>query len=870
MFTAVCKNSPSKNCSKTLLVTLTMEGVNKELLAYCILDEHSNVSLVDDKVFAFFGQEFPKQDYSMKFATQGCEFSNSGYLVSGLQVRGLMEEETISIPSALSCPDIADTRDEVATPEVVSSHPRIAHFANKFPEFHPDVEVLLLIGRNVGRAMATECLSDEEPYVHKTPLGFSLVDSPCLKRTQTIPNSPTVFRTAVPLVHSDIRLFFPQKPTLQTDAFHQSSDDDTPGLSQDDRKFLDILSTGITITEEGSIELPLPLKSCDLPSNRIPVLMRTKTTLARLKGQPTKLQSCIESMEKNLKCGYIESVPPEQISSPSWCLPIFAVTHPKKKKVRMVFDASARFSGMSLNDELFQGPDLNNQLRLRGVLLRFRERPIAFGGDIQDMFNTFKVPVNQRNYLQFNWFEENNPDRPLCLFRSTSHVFGCNSSPAVASFGMKFCASSSLLDSSDCAKDYLFHSFYVDDGLASVDTPEQAIEILGKAREVLSSFNIRLHKLMSNSPQVLACFPATEIARENNPLPMEPNGQQAALGISWNSTEDVLEIKSELFSRPFTQRGILSVTNSLYDPIGMICPVTLTGRLLQREVLTPQKNHNDLSSYGWDDELPSCYKPQWETWLSSLKDIHMLHLPHSLLPGNFSPEKQELHVFSDASNLAIGYVAYLKSFSADGRSCMRFVTALSRVTPRSANTIPRLELCAAVEASTCVSNLMRELKHKPSSVFMYTDSQIVLGYLRNQQRCFSKSVERRVEMILTSTRLEDWHFISTSDNPADIATRSHTVRELLSSKWFSGPESVSSSVEEHVSTKNHNVLISDCNIISRINNVHTRKLVESFLIKNTENMNSYEVSVKIDNVTSELLKKNVKSLNALLNKLENG
>ena len=78
------------------------------------------------------------------------------------------------------------------------------------------------------------------------------------------------------------------------------------------------------------------------------------------------------------------------------------------------------------------------------------------------------------------------------------------------------------------------------------------------------------------------------------------------------------------------------------------------------------------------------------------------------------------------------------------------------------------------------------------------------------------------------------------------------------------------SIFKHVLTKNHNVLKSDCNIISRINNVHTRKLVESFLIKNTENMNSYEVSVKIDNVTSKLLKKNVKSLNALLNKLENG
>ena len=53
---------------------------------------------------------------------------------------------------------------------------------------------------------------------------------------------------------------------------------------------------------------------------------------------------------------------------------------------------------------------------------------------------------------------------------------------------------------------------------------------------------------------------------------------------------------------------------------------------------------------------------------------------------------------------------------------------------------------------------------------------------------------------------------------------------------------------KHVSTKNHNVFISDCNIISRINSVHTRKLVESFLMKNTEKMNSYEVGVKIDNI----------------------
>jgi len=50
-----------------------------------------------------------------------------------------------------------------------------------------------------------------------------------------------------------------------------------------------------------------------------------------------------------------------------------------------VYDAAAEFKGVSLNKELLQGPQLNNNLL--GVLLRFREEKVALTSDIESMFH---------------------------------------------------------------------------------------------------------------------------------------------------------------------------------------------------------------------------------------------------------------------------------------------------------------------------------------------------------------------------------------------------------------------------------------------------------------------------------------------------
>ena len=62
-----------------------------------------------------------------------------------------------------------------------------------------------------------------------------------------------------------------------------------------------------------------------------------------------------------------------------------SITHISLKKIRVVFDCSARFNGVSLNKSLMSGPDLANQIV--GVITRFREESVVIMGDIEAMFH---------------------------------------------------------------------------------------------------------------------------------------------------------------------------------------------------------------------------------------------------------------------------------------------------------------------------------------------------------------------------------------------------------------------------------------------------------------------------------------------------
>ncbi|XP_044168489.1 uncharacterized protein LOC122952732 [Acropora millepora] len=103
----------------------------------------------------------------------------------------------------------------------------------------------------------------------------------------------------------------------------------------------------------------------------------------------------------------------------------------------------------------------------------------------------------------------------------------------------------------------------------------------------------------------------------------------------------------------------------------------------------------------------------------------------------------------------------------------------SRVAPLKPVTIPRLELTAAVVASKIGCILRKELECKEVKDTYWTDSKTVLGYINNDAKRFHVFVGNRVQEIRDKTSREQWRYIETKQNPADIASRGSSVQELI-------------------------------------------------------------------------------------------
>lgn len=137
-------------------------------------------------------------------------------------------------------------------------------------------------------------------------------------------------------------------------------------------------------------------------------------------------------MKKIFDNDHPEPASPLQEHHKCWYLPFFGMYHPRKaKQIRVVFNFSSKYQDVS-NDVLLLDPNLTYSLV--EVLMKFRWEPVAKKADIEQMFNSFIVQEDHRNF-RFLWHHDNIINNEVTWIRH-ENVFVNSPSPAVATFGL--------------------------------------------------------------------------------------------------------------------------------------------------------------------------------------------------------------------------------------------------------------------------------------------------------------------------------------------------------------------------------------------------------------------------------------------------
>ena len=285
---------------------------------------------------------------------------------------------------------------------------------------------------------------------------------------------------------------------------------------------------------------------------------------------------------------------------------------------------------------------------------------------------------------------------------------------------------------------------------------------------------------------MLAGIPLAERSKKVKERTLDTPLEDRALGVYWHVEEDRLGFQVKQMDKPLTKRGILSMVSSVYDPLGIAGPFILKAKKILQDLCQAKLD--------WDEPVSKERRQEWLQWLEGLEEIADLHIPRCAQPPNVV--ERQLHHFADASEVAYGVVSYLRTVDTDGRAQTALLMAKSRLAPIKPLTIPRLELQAATLATRQDALLRRELGIKIDRSQFWTDSTIVLQYVRNTEARYHTFVANRVAEIHERTSVEDWRHVPTRSNPADDASRGVPAPALTEPRWLRGPSFLTQPPEE--------------------------------------------------------------------------
>lgn len=293
------------------------------------------------------------------------------------------------------------------------------------------------------------------------------------------------------------------------------------------------------------------------------------------------------------------------------------------------------------------------------------------------------------------------------------------------------------------AAEVIGNDMYVDDMLTRADDLEQARKLRDDIITITRKAGLNMCKWVSNHPMITNDL---EKSSGLTTISLDPEKLTRTLGVCWKATEDVLtfQVNNQIMDGPLTNRKILSRIAQLFDPLGLVSPVVVIAKITLQELWK--------LSLSWDDEVPEGVRRSWMEYQEHLPLLNDWSIARKML--NFGSTNTQLHGFSDASMKAYGACIYLRSVVGDQVEST-LICAKSRVAPIKTVTLPRLELCGAVLLAKLHKMVKDSFKIKIDASHFWSDSTIVLAWIRSPVRHKDVFVANRISEIQTLTKGED-------------------------------------------------------------------------------------------------------------------
>ncbi|XP_062557369.1 uncharacterized protein LOC134222243 [Armigeres subalbatus] len=517
-------------------------------------------------------------------------------------------------------------------------------------------------------------------------------------------------------------------------------------------------------------------------------MKRMRSLEGRMNRNPGVREALQKQLNDYLVKGYAHRITERELRetprNQEWYLPLNYVVHPKKPgKVRLVWDAAARVQGVSLNDKLRKGPDM--VAALSAVINSFRERRIAFGGDIREMFHQVLVRPEDRQAQRFLF---PGPNGEVEIFVMDVVIFGSNCSPCSSQFVKNLNAQEHAGEFPEAA-DAIIRKHYVDDYFDSADTEAEAVRRATDVRHLHARGGFEIRNWVSNSKEVLRQLgEADSIVKA---LEVDKGSQtERILGVLWDPEEDAFSFSTEIRDdlQPYVREGAwptkriaLRCIASMFDPKQFLAPLLIHGRIIMQDLWR--------SGIGWDERLKEEHYKRWQQWTKLFYLIDGIRVPRCYLGGLDSKNRGvQLHVFTDAGDAAYGCVAYFIFDYGEVIHCA-FVEAKAKVVPLQYLSTPRKELEAAVLGARLVNSICENHFFPVKRRFLWCDSDTVVSWIKSDQRRYKPFVAHRIGEIVSITNPEEWHWVGTKCNPADDLTKWGKGTEIKSeSRWYRGPD----------------------------------------------------------------------------------